>query len=531
MRPHRDLIYQLDPSLFRDGEGHGWGTLDGVSERLDHLAGLGTSVLWLQPFYLSGDRDGGYDVVDHCRIDPRLGTDDDFDRLVRAAESRGMRVIVELVMQHTSDLHPWFQQARASRSSPYRGYYIWQDDPDPFKPKPIFPPVECSAWRWDAQARQYYRHHFYAHEPDLELAHPQVRAEMERIMTFWLDRGVAGFRVDAAPYMVERAACADATDDGLWLLESMRSIVRRYRDDGILVGEADVGVHKYADYLAGGSRLTHVLDFHLNNHLFLALAREDAGEISRIEAEYGPDAPASRRCIWLRNHDELDLEQLSETERGDVIAAFAPLPSMRIYRRGIRRRLASMLEGDTQRIAMAYALILSLGQPAILRYGEEIGMGDEPELPERNAVRTPMQWHDGHAGGFTEGPVPFRASIDSGPFGYRRINVAAQQDRPDALLERVRELLLARRSRPAFDCAPRYFAVPHRSVLVASFGDGHDALLALINLSSASQRVRVPVPLAPHPVVARGATLAGDEIRLDRYGYGWFNVATRAQRS
>lgn len=522
MRPHEEVVYQIDPWLFRDSAGHGWGTLDGITQKLDYVAALGVSVLWIHPFYLTALRDGGYDVIDHCRVDPRVGDEAAFDRLVREAGRRGLEVLVELVMQHTSDQHPWFRQAREDRRSPCRDYYIWRDTPPPDSPPPNFPPVEPSVWRWDPAAGQYYRHHFYAHEPDLELAHPDVRAEVERVMRFWLARGIAGFRVDATPYMVERAALADPRDDGLWLLEWMRSIVRESRSDGLLIGEADVHVERYGRLLGDDDRLTHLLDFHLNNHLFLALAREDAGEVARIESEYGSQAPARTRLAWLRNHDQLDLDQLTDDERAEVMGRFAPLPSMRIYRRGIRRRLAPMLEGDEDRIAMAHALLFSLGQVPILRYGEEIGMGDEPELPERDAVRTPMQWHAGPAAGFSEGPAPWRRPVDHGHFDYRRINVAAQEEHAESLLQRIRALLRVRRTLDALDHDPEYLALGGRPLLAARFGDDGDAVLALVNLGAGDQDFVLPEPFrSGEAMVAQRLDRSGEHARLGRYGYAW----------
>lgn len=526
MRPHEEVVYQIDPWLFRDAGGHGWGTLDGITEKLDYIAGLGVSVLWIHPFYLTALRDGGYDVIDHCRVDPRVGDEAAFDRLLREARRRGLEVLIELVMQHTSDRHPWFQQAREDRRSRYRDYYIWQDTPPPDSPPPNFPPVEPSVWSWDPVAGQYYRHHFYAHEPDLELAHPEVRSELERVMRFWLARGVAGFRVDAAPYMVERAALADPRDDGLWLLERMRSIVREARSDGLLLGEADVHVERYGRLLGSDDRLTHLLDFHLNNHLFLALAREDAGEIARIESEYGPQAPARTRLAWLRNHDQLDLDQLTDAERTEVMDRFAPLPSMRIYRRGIRRRLAPMLEGDEDRAAMAHALLLSLGQVPILRYGEEIGMGDEPELPERNAVRTPMQWHAGANAGFSEDPAPWRRPVDHGPFDYRRINVDEQERRTDSLLQRLRTLLRVRRTLDAFDHDPDYLDLGCRAVLAARFGEDGGGVLAIVNLGPREEVFELPEAFRRgEAMVGQRLERSGATARLGRYGYAWLRGA------
>ncbi|WP_244755542.1 alpha-amylase family protein [Pseudoxanthomonas helianthi] len=526
MRPHDTVIYQIDPRLFRDANGHGWGTLDGITEKLDYLAWLGATVIWLLPFYRSGDRDGGYDVVDHCAIDPRLGDEASFDRLVRAAERRGLRVVTELVMQHTSDRHPWFQAAQRDRKSPYRDYYIWRDQPEADGSKPIFPPIESGVWRWDAIAGQYYRHRFYAHEPDLELATPQVREEARRIMRHWLDRGVAGFRVDAIPYMVERAARADPEDGGRWLLREMNAEARRARSDPVLIGEADIAAGEYGTYLDDGRRLTHVLDFHLNNHLFLVLARQDASELARTLAEYGEDAPAARRVAWLRNNDELDLEQLSPEERKEVMDAFAPEPWMQLYHRGIRRRLAPMLDGDPQRISMTHALLFSLGQIPVLRFGDEIGVGDELEFPERESGRTPMQWHAGTHAGFTDGPAPWRKPIAGGRYGYERLNVRAQRQQNDSLLSRIRRLLHARRHCEALSQAPRIVDVGNRAVFAALFEHNGSRLLALVNVSADAQRIALPGGSGDFQVELASDVDFPDpaSARLSAYGYAWLSA-------
>lgn len=301
MRPLR-AIYQVDPYLFRDSNGRGWGTLDGITEKLDYLQWLGVSHLWLLPFYCNAGRDGGYDVTDHYRIDPRLGDEAAFQRLVDAADARGIGIIVELVMQHSASAHPWF--VAAQRGDPaWRRWYLWSDHVPDDGLQPMFPPNEASAWTWDAEAGAFNRHMFYRHEPDLELAHAPVRDELLRVMTFWMQRGVAGFRVDAVPYMVERARHADPRDDGLWLLEEMRATADAQQPGLPLIGEADVRASRYGDFLCQGRRLSHLLDFHLNNHFFLALARGDASEVARVMAEYGPQAPphTRRNCAsgWL----------------------------------------------------------------------------------------------------------------------------------------------------------------------------------------------------------------------------------------
>ncbi|WP_434211795.1 alpha-amylase family glycosyl hydrolase [[Pseudomonas] boreopolis] len=520
MQPHRTVIYQVDPYLFRDSTGHGWGTLDGIAEKLDYLQWLGVSHLWLLPFFRSAGRDGGYDVLDHCAIDPRLGDEASFARLVRAARERGIGIIVELVMQHTSELHPWFQAARAGDAE-MQGRYIWTDAPAAIGPAPMFPPVQPGVWSWDPFVRRYYRHMFYAHEPDLECGNPAVRREMGRIMAHWLDRGACGFRIDAVPYMVERACLAVPEEGGRWLLNELSRHVAGQLDEPVLIGEADVPAAEYGNYVAGG-RLSHLLDFHLNNHLFLALAREDAGEITRTLAEYGDTALATTRIAWLRNNDELDLEQLTPDERGEVMDRFAPEPWMRIYGRGIRRRLAPMLDGDRDALAMAHALLLSLGQVPVLRYGDEIGLGDDLDLPERNAVRVPMQWHAGAGAGFCDHPAhAWRRPQRDGRFGYAHCNVAAQRGQP-SLLEDVRALLQVRRDLPALSAAPQACAFAPSQLLALRFAGSDQDVVALVNLSARPLRLERQALGTGDFALARHVRCADDTVEIGGYGYGWY---------
>jgi maltose alpha-D-glucosyltransferase/alpha-amylase len=440
------VIYQVDVAFFLDSTGDGWGDLRGVTERLEHIRGLGANCIWLLPFYQSPYRDGGYDVTDHLAVDPRFGDVADFAILLNKAESLGLRVIVDLVPQHTSIEHRWFQEARRDPKSPYRDYYVWSDEPVTTDVEPVFPTVEDSVWSWDEEAQKFYRHVFYDFEPDLELGNPRVREEVRRIMAFWLRMGVAGFRIDAVPYMVERARAADGRDDGHWLLSELREFASLHHPEAVLLGEVDVPVDSYADYFGTGDRLSMLIDFWTNNHTFLALASEQAEPLERALRERPAPPPHGQYATFLRDHDELDLERLSQSERDHVLDRFAPEDEMRAYDRGIRRRLAPMLEGDTRRVAMAHALLMSLPGAPVLLYGDEIGMGEDLSRPERKAVRTVMQWTTGTNAGFSLADEERLAApaIREGPFAYEKVNVAVQSQQRDSLLSLVGNLVRSR---------------------------------------------------------------------------------------
>ncbi|RIQ18308.1 alpha-amylase family protein [Jiangella rhizosphaerae] len=523
----RAVLYQVDPLTFADADGDGTGDLPGVTSRLGHIADLGATAVWLQPFYRSPFRDGGYDVTDHCAVDPSLGTLDDVDRLVAEAERHGLRVVVDLVGQHTSVDHPWFQQARRDRGSPYRDYFIWSEEPADTYVEPIFPTVEDGVWAWDEAAGQFYRHTFYSHEPDLNLAKPDVREEVWRIVEFWLERGVSGFRVDALPHMTRTVGDGDDAPGLAWI-EELRQRAAGRRADVMLLGEVDVPPEEYAGYFGSGARVDLLFDFWVNNHLFLALARQSAEPISRAWAAQPRPPQGAGYAVWLRNHDELDLERLDEDQREEVLRAFAPEESMRAYGRGIVRRLAPMLAphgGDAQYLA-AHSALLSLPGIPVLRYGDEIGMGDDLTQPGRAAVRTAMQWDAGPNGGFSAAP-PRDVSIPvvgAGPFDFRARNVRHQRGDETSVLTRVRNLVLARRE---------LGALPAQRATVTTAADGavlvvrHDrpdgAVLQVTNLSGR------PADVAPDGDGSpAGADLVADRrydgTRLAPFGYRWYRV-------
>ncbi|MBD1807494.1 alpha-glucosidase C-terminal domain-containing protein [Microcoleus sp. FACHB-SPT15] len=446
------IIYSLDVETFMDANGDGIGDFIGLTKRLNHLAGLGVTCLWLLPFYPSPNRDNGYDVMDYYNVDPRLGTLGDFVEFMHQARDRGIRVIIDLVVNHTSIQHPWFQSARSDKNSKYRNYYVWSDNPpkDP-KAELVFPGVQESIWEYDEQAGAYYLHRFYKEQPDLNTANPEVCEEIRKIMGFWLELGVSGFRIDAAPYLIEPLGIEDAEHGELHnLLSQMREFVWERSGEGVLLAEANVEPDKIPVYFGDGDRMNMLFNFLLNQYMFLALAREQAAPI--IEAlKTIPDTPSTGQWLnFLRHHDELNLNQLTKDEQKEIFAAFAPDETMQIYGHGIRRRLPPMLGGDRHHLELAYSLLFSLPGTPLLRYGDEIGMGDNLSLEGRTSVRTPMQWSNTQNGGFSTAPQDAltRPVISEGEYGYQQINATTEQRDPNSLLNWIERLIRIRQQCP-----------------------------------------------------------------------------------
>jgi maltose alpha-D-glucosyltransferase / alpha-amylase len=447
------VIYCLDVDRFQDSNSDGVGDFRGLTDRLTYVAGLGFTCVWLLPFYPTPDRDNGYDVSDYYGVDPRLGTHGDFVEFMHVARERGLRVIVDLVVNHTSRDHPWFQAAREDPRSPYRDYYVWSKvKPDDAHEGMIFPGVQDSIWTYDRKAGEYYLHRFYHHQPDLNVANPKVREEIQKIMGFWLQLGVSGFRIDAAPFVVEmKGVDAEGVRDPLEFLADFRSFLSWRRGDAIMLAEANLAPEEIPDYFSQ-DKLQMGFNFVLNQHIFLALARQQAAPLIEGLLTPPPLPPNGQWATFLRNHDEVDLGRLSESQRADTFAAFGPDPSMQLYERGIRRRLAPMLSGNQDRLKMAYSLMLSLPGTPVINYGEEIGMGDDLSLNERDSVRTPMQWSSDPNAGFSAArprdlitPV-----VDKGRFDYRRVNVAAQRKDPGSLLNWLERAIRTRKENPEF---------------------------------------------------------------------------------
>jgi maltose alpha-D-glucosyltransferase/alpha-amylase len=531
------VVYCLDVRRFYDWDGDGVGDLPGLTRRLHHLAGLGVNCLWLLPIYATPYRDDGYDVEGHYAVDPRIGDLGDVAEMLEAAEECGIRVVLDLVVNHTSDRHPWFQEARAERRSPRRDFYLWSDDPRNPTAGMAFPGEEESVWEWDEAAGQYYFHRFYEHEPDLNLADPAVRREIARLVGFWASLGVSGFRVDAAPFVAEKVGRTGDGRDGHDFFRHLRSIIDAHRGEQVLMAEANVPPDEMTAFFGDGAEMHLVLNFLLNANLFLALAREEAEPLQRALRRL-PEVPSGGCWAnFVRNHDELTLSPLEPPERDEVLAAFAPQEEMRIYGHGIRRRLPPMLGGDRRRLELAYSLVFALPGTPILRYGEEIGMGDDLSLPGRESGRTPMQWSPGPNAGFSTAPADrlIRPVISSGPFAYRTVNVANQQRDPGSFMNWMERLIRTRRSCPELgrgSCEQLEVADPR--VLGLRYEWRGEAVVVLHNLGSGTTRVpRDALGHAPGLLDLLGgdrdsAAVVEPELRLPPYGYRWLRVSRAA---
>ncbi len=533
---YRDaIIYSLDVETFLDANGDGVGDFEGLIRRMDYLEALGINPIWLAPFQPSPDRDDGYDVKDMYGVDPRYGSSGDFVEFMHAAGKRGIRVIIDLVINHTSDEHPWFQQARADPESPYRDWYVWSEKrPRHWKKGMVFPGHQKSTWTRDEVANAYYYHRFYEFQPDLNTTNPEVREEIRRILGYWIELGVAGFRVDAVPFILEvpDPKKANWERDFSFLYDLRRQLQLRH-GPGLLLGEVNVPPGEERAYFGTrGDGLQMLFNFWVNQHLFLSLAREEAAPLA--------DAlRATRRvpqgCQWghfLRTHDELDLGRLSDDERAAIAARFAPDDDMWLYGRGIRRRLAPML-GDRQHYELAHSLMFSLPGSPTFRYGDEIGMGDHLKLPQREAVRTPMQWSAEPHGGFTLSSKPVMPLIDDDVYGYRRVNVEDQQRDPHSLLNWNAQMIRLRKECPEIGWGEWTLlgsGSPH--VLAMQYEWRGRALVIVHNFAdhAVSARIRPRAEGGERLIdlreedESRARPSGTHHLVLDPYGYKWFRV-------
>jgi trehalose synthase len=538
------VVYCLDVETYQDGNGDGIGDFAGLIQRIDHLERLGVTCVWLMPFYPTRERDDGYDITDFYAVDPRLGTLGDFTEFVRIARDRGIRVIADLVVNHTSDHHPWFLDARSSRDSAHRDWYVWCDTPPADGPQGVvFPDAEQSLWEYDKATEQFYLHRFYRQQPDLNVANPAVRDEIARIVGFWTQLGLSGFRVDAVPFLLETDGQADAGQlpDPHSFLADLRTFLGRRTGDAILLGEVNLPYQDTARFFGDprsprGDELTMCFDFIGMQRMYLSMARGEAAPLADALRER-PQAPGDGHwATFVRNHDELTLDKLTDEERGEVFAAFGPDKDMQVYGRGLRRRLPPMVGGDRRRVELAYSLLFTLPGTPVLFYGEEIGMGENLAAEGRQAVRTPMQWTSDSGGGYsTAAADAFPNPMVTGAYGPEYVNVHDQTHDPHSLLARIRTL--AERYREAPELAWGSYEVlscdtPAVLAHVSSLPEG--AVIALHNFSDQPVTATTRVPgLRAGTLLTE--LLTGDTLKaasgrfrapLDPYGYRWLRVET-----
>ncbi len=531
------IVYCVDVQAFLDANGDGVGDLDGLTQRLDYLAGLGVTCLWLMPFYPSPERDYGYDVSDYYGVAQKYGSLGDLTELVRGATERGIRVVADLVVNHTSIDHPWFQLARKGHPV-YRDFYVWSSErPADADKGIIFPGKQRGIWTYDRAARAWYMHRFYDFQPDLNINNPLVRNEIQKVVGFWLSLGLSGFRIDAVPFLIEQVAPSHpATKDPHDYLRGLADFISRRRGDAMLLAEANEPIDRIGGYFgARGHQMDMLFDFIGNQALYLSFTRNDARPIARaLQARPSPPHQA-QWANFIKNHDEASLDKLSDEERKEVFDAFAPDELMRLFGRGIRRRFPSMVDGDRRRMELAYSLLFSLPGTPVLLYGEEIGMGDDPAAPDRLAVRIPMQWSGEPGGGFTtqdETQVP-RRPLRDGPFGYLALNVDDQRRDVGSFLNWMERVIRMRKEWPTIGWgAWRLLGARHPAVLAHLSTWEDQAVLAVHNFAGSPSRASIRLPDAESggPWRQLLATEAGPprieegrlSLQLPPYGYAWY---------
>ncbi|WFS04694.1 maltose alpha-D-glucosyltransferase [Rhizobium tumorigenes] len=532
------IIYQLHIKSFFDSNGDGIGDFQGLTQKLDYIAALGVTAIWVLPFFPSPRRDDGYDIADYTNVSPDYGTMDDFREFVAGAHERGMRVIIELVINHTSDQHPWFQRARlAAPGSPERDFYVWSDTDQKFpETRIIFIDTEKSNWTWDAAAGQYYWHRFYSHQPDLNFDNPAVMDELMKAMRFWLDTGIDAFRLDAIPYLVEREGTNNENlEETHAILKQIRAAMDESHPGKMLLAEANQWPEDTRDYFGDGDECHMAFHFPLMPRMYMAIAKEDRFPITDILRQT-PDIPDNCQwAIFLRNHDELTLEMVTDEERDYLWNTYASDRRARINL-GIRRRLAPLMERDRRRVELMNALLLSMPGTPVLYYGDEIGMGDNIYLGDRDGVRTPMQWSPDRNGGFSHGD-PARLvlpPIMDPIYGYGALNVEAQNTDAHSLLNWTRRMLALRGRHTAFGRGTIRFLKPaNRKILAYLREYGDETILCVVNLSRLPQAVeldlsefegRIPVEMtgmSAFPPIGQLTYL----LTLQPYGFFWFKLA------
>lgn len=528
------VFYGVIVETFKDGNADGIGDFVGLTLKLDYIKNLGVDCIWLLPFYPTGGRDNGYDVIDYYNVEPAFGTLGEFKTFVHEAHKKGLKVIIDLVVHHTSNFHPWFIESSQDQDSKYRNYYIWaRDIPSNPQPKSAFPGIEAGVWRFNGEARQFYYHSFYHFEPDLNIANKDVQEEILNIMDFWMNLGIDGFRIDAATLMFDRKGVVgtEVLEPGQ-IMEQWNKHIKDRNPEGILLGEADVTIDKIPKFFGNGNRMDLLFNFLLNRYIFLSFAGQKAEPINNFLQQL-PHPPEKAQWVdFLRNLDELNIAQLPENDREKVYKEFAPSEGMRVYNRGIRRRLAPMFNGDLKRLKMAYSLLFSLPGAQMICYGDEIGMGEDLQLSEREAVRVPMQWADKQNADFSDShpSTLVKGLVNTGPFSYKTINVDSAEKDQNSLYNHIKTLI---------SLIKKYYLIGHGTYEVLKVSDlqvfaiiyshEEDKIVTMTNISGkevildlSKSRIQLGDELYNDGKYSGKAT--NKKLTINPYGYRWFTI-------
>lgn len=528
------VLYELYVRAYRDSDADGHGDLQGVIEKLDYLKDLGVDCLWLLPISPSPLKDDGYDVSDFYGIHHNYGTLDDFKHLIDEAHKRGLKVITDLVLNHTSSEHPWFSQSRASKDSPRRNWYVWTDDPERYQgTRIIFTDTEASNWTLDDITGEYYWHRFFSHQPDLNYDNPEVREVMKNVVRHWLELGIDGFRMDAIPYLFERD---DTNNENIpethGFLKELRAYIDELKPRTFLLGEVNQWPEDTLPYFGNGAdEMPLLFHFPVMPRLYKAIAEGTRDGVVWI-MDHTPPIPES--CQWvmfLRNHDELTLEMVTEEERDFMVKAYAPDPRMKINV-GIRRRLAPLLDNDRRKLELMNSLLMTLPGTPIVYYGDEIGMGDNIWLDDRSGVRTPMQWNDSMHAGFSDASNIYAPVIEDETYSYRRVNVAAQEEDPDSLLNWMKQLIKVRKRYKALGRGTFSILEPENHAILPFLHQYEgQTVVALHNLSSEEQSVQLDLADFAGKTLkdcfngkCLGTASEATCLKLSAYGYRWLEL-------
>jgi maltose alpha-D-glucosyltransferase/alpha-amylase len=532
------VVYCLSVGTYMDANGDGIGDFQGLMRRLDYLHGLGITAVWLMPFQPSPGKDDGYDVSDYYGVNPAYGTLGDFVEFTHAAKQRGIRVLIDLVVNHTSDQHRWFREARRDPKSKFRDWYVWSDHKPANAGKGmVFPGVQKSTWSYDKDAKAWYFHRFYDFQPDLNTSNLEVQAEILKIMGFWIQLGVSGFRMDAVPFIIStKGPKVTKPVEQYDMLRTLREFLQWRQGDSIILAEANVLPDTDMEYFGDdGDRMHMMFNFQVNQNLFYAMAAIDKRPLVKALKATRTRPATAQWGMFMRNHDELDLGRLTKAQRQRVFDAFGPDKDMQLYDRGIRRRLAPMLNGDRRRLELAYSLMFTLPGTPVIRYGDELGMGDNLDLPERVCARTPMQWSSEPHGGFTKSDKPVVPVIDTGAYGFEHLNAAVQRRDPNSMLNWSERIIRMRKEVPEIGWGD-FTVIDTRddAVLVIRYDWRNNSVLFVHNLDDKPREIKFAVGLKNDSDKLLVNLLTEDHssthddghhhLLIEAFGYRWYRV-------